>query len=76
MSGEARKLHLIEEILRTENEALLSEVESVLNKGRTSQPYARKSFKEFSGLLTESEADEMQRIIQEGCEQINPDDWK
>lgn len=33
MNGEARKLHLIEAILKTEDEALLNEIENVLMKG-------------------------------------------
>lgn len=77
MYGEAKKLHLIEEILKIENEAVLDEVNNVINKSKLhaveSEP---KSFKKFSGIWSSSEADEMKRIIEESFEQINPDDWK
>ena len=31
---------------------------------------------EFAGMLSDAEADELEKIIEEGCEQIHPDDWK
>jgi hypothetical protein len=34
MFGEAKKLHLIEEILKIENEAVLTEVETVINRSK------------------------------------------
>jgi hypothetical protein len=75
MYGEAKKLHLIEEILKIENEAVLTEVETVIANSKL-RAVSRKSFKDLVGIWTEEEADEMKRIIEEGCEQINPDDWK
>jgi len=75
MYGEAKKLHLIEAILKVEDDAVLAEVETILSKGNANAT-ARKSFKDFAGVLTDEEASEMEKIIEEGCEQINPDDWK
>lgn len=75
MYGEAKKLHLIEEILKIQNEAVLEEVETVIANSKL-HAVGRKSFKDLVGIWTEQEADEMKRIIEEGCEQINPDDWK
>ena len=75
MYGEAKKLHLIEEILKIENEAVLDEVNNVISKSKL-HPVEPKSFKKFSGIWSSSEADEMKRIIEESFEQINPDDWK
>lgn len=72
---EARKLHLIGEILKTEDEAVLAEVETVLSRGRL-HVVSRRSFRSFAGTLSDQEADELERIIEEGCEQIHPDDWK
>jgi hypothetical protein len=71
MYGEAKKLHLIEEILKIENEAVLDEVNNVIssNKLHAVEP---KSFNKFSGIWSSSEADEMKRIIEESFEQINP----
>jgi hypothetical protein len=75
MNGEARKPHLIEVILKTEDEALLKEVENVLTKGVVKTP-ERKNFADFTGILTDEEADEWLKNIDQGCEQIHPDDWK
>ncbi|MGZ3839607.1 MAG: hypothetical protein ACXVMS_10460 [Flavisolibacter sp.] len=74
MQGEARKLHLIEEILKIDDEAVLAEMETLISN----KMYAVKgrSFADFAGIWSAEEADEMKRIIEESCEQINPDDWK
>ncbi len=75
MYGEAKKLHLIEAILKIENDAVLDAVETVLNKNDM-HIVKRKSFKEFAGIWTAAEAEEMKKNIEDSCEQINPDDWK
>jgi len=75
MYGEAKKLHLIGEILKMENEAVLEEMETLISNSKL-HAVGRKNFKDFAGIWSEQEADEMKRIIEESCEQINPDDWK
>lgn len=75
MYGEAKKLHLIEEILKIENEAVLEEVETVIAKSKL-HAVGRRNFNDFAGMLSDEEADELEKIIEEGCEQIHPDDWK
>ena len=75
MFGEAKKLHLIEEILKIENDAVLAEVETVIAKSKL-HAVGRRSFASFSGMWTKEEADELEKAIEEGCEQIHPDDWK
>lgn len=75
MNGEAKKLHLIEAILKTEDEAVLNEIESLLAR-KELKPAGKKSLADFSGIWTEEEAEEMKKFIEETCEQINPDDWK
>jgi hypothetical protein len=75
MYGEAKKLYLIEEILKIDNEAVLEEVETVISKSKL-HVVNRKSFKDLLGVWTEEEADEMKKIIEESCEQINPNDWR
>lgn len=75
MYGEAKKLYLIEEILKIESDAVLAEVETIITKSKV---YAvkRRSFKDFAGMMSDEEASEMEEIIEEGCEIINPHDWK
>ncbi len=75
MLEESRKLQLIEEIIKIDDQSLLEEVESVINKGRQ-QIAEHKGIKKFAGIWTEKEANEMSKIIEDSCEQINPDDWK
>jgi len=75
MYGEAKKLHLIEEILKIENDAVLAEVETVLAKSKVNA-VRKKSFKDFAGILSDEEVSQLEKTIEEGCETINPDDWR
>jgi len=75
MFGEAKKLHLIEEILKIESDAVLAAVETVIAKSKL-HAVGRKSFTSFAGQWTPQEADALEKAIEEGCEQIHPDDWK
>lgn len=76
MYSGARKLHLIEEVLKISNESTLLAVEDLIKKSKK-KPLAKKNvFAEFSGIWSNEEAEEIERAIKEGCEQINPNDWK
>lgn len=75
MHGEARKLYLIEALLRENNDAVLNEVEIALSKSAL-KAVPRKIFTELTNNISKEEAEELENIIDEGCEQINPDDWK
>ena len=76
MYSEAKKLHIIEEVLKIDNEAILMELEAVLNKTHGSDIKLKMSAHDFSGIWSKEEAEEIERIIEESCETINPDDWK
>ena len=75
---EARKIYLIEEVLKVTNEATLIRLEGVLKKSeKKSFPKKKKpSIYDFVGILTKKESGEMRKAIEETCETINPDDWK
>lgn len=75
MYAEAKKLHLIEELLKVDSDAVLAEVEKVLSGSNTVLPRS-KGFQDFKSSLTLDEVTEMERNIEDGCEQINEDDWK
>ncbi len=75
MNGEAKKLYLIEEILKIEDDAVLSEVETVIAKNKV-QVTSRRSFKDFAGLMKDEEVSQLEKTIEEGCETINSNDWK
>lgn len=75
MYGEAKKLHLIEEILKIKDDEVLAEVESVIIKNMK-HPVNRRSFKDFAGMMSDEEVNKLEKTIEEGCETVNADDWK
>jgi hypothetical protein len=78
MYTEARKIHLIEEVLKVTSEATLMELETVIrnSKKKTTKKDKQPSIYDFVGMLTKKEASEMRKAIEETCETINADDWK
>ena len=77
MYSEEKKLHIIEEVLKIKSEATLTALEVFLKKSKKGENMSNnKGFSEFSGIWSKDEAEEMERIIEESCEIINPDDWK
>jgi len=78
MVSETRKLHLIEEVLKIKSESTLAALEDFLKSTKTKERKNKKAsaFHKFSGIWSKEEADEIERVIEESCETINPDDWK
>jgi hypothetical protein len=75
MFEESRKIHLIEEVLKVNNEGTLVALETVLMKSK--KPKEKKpSIYDFVGILTKKESGIMRKAIKETAEIINPDDWK
>lgn len=75
MFTEARKIHLIEEVIKLNSESTLKDLEMVLAK--SVKPGNKiKSAHEFSGKWNKKDAELIEKAIKEGCEQINQDDWK
>jgi len=72
---EVRKLHLIEEVLKINNEATLSALEALLKNARETG-VVKPNIKDFSGIWTKEEANEIEHIIDESCDTINSNDWK
>ncbi len=75
MYSESRKIQLIEDVLKVENDSILSKLESVLKNSRAAKEKKR-SIYDFVGIISNKEAQEMKKIIKETSETINPDDWK
>lgn len=75
MYGEARKLHLIEEILKVDDDNVLLQVESLLAVNKAGEEHTI-NFDRFAGMLTDEEVDALEKTIENGCETINPNDWK
>lgn len=76
MSSEARKIHLIEKVLKENNEVVLNELEAVFNKTENSKGQSSFSAFELAGVWNKEDAALINKAIEEGCEQIHPDDWK
>jgi hypothetical protein len=76
MHIETRKLNLIQEMLKVKSEATLSALEKILNSADAQTAKEKLSVKDFSGIWSKDEAEEIERIIAESCETIHPDDWK
>lgn len=76
MYTEGRKIHLIEEVLKVRNEAVLIELESVLRKAGLYRDKKQHSAHDFVGAISREDGSLIDAAIEQGCEQINPDDWK
>jgi hypothetical protein len=75
MYSESRKIQLIEDVLKVENDSILSKLENVLKNSRAAKEKKR-SIYDFVGIISNKEAQVMKKIIKETSETIHPDDWK
>jgi hypothetical protein len=76
MYTEARKIGLLEKVLKVSDEATLIELEKVLGKSRMKKKKQSFSAHDFLGVISKKDAALISKIIEESCEQIHPDDWK
>lgn len=83
MFNDRRKIQLIEDLLKVDNDATLKQVETVIRKAVTKKKKvvkeinpAKKSFHDLVGIMNKKDAEDMKRIIEQGCEQIDEDGWK
>lgn len=76
MYSEARKLHIIEAVLKTENEAVLTAIETIVDQDNVISKGTKPRFSDLLGVLTHEEAESMKKTIEDNFEKINPDDWK
>jgi hypothetical protein len=70
---ESKKLNLISFLIKETNEDVLKKVEKILMASPTAPS---EKFVNFSNKLTNKELEEFEKNIEEGCEQINENDWK
>lgn len=75
MFSESRKMHLLEDVIKLRDESVLLEIEALLArplpKGKPNV-----DAHEFIGLFNIGDVELMEKVINEGCEQIDPADWK
>ncbi|MCK5371448.1 MAG: hypothetical protein KAQ62_22960 [Cyclobacteriaceae bacterium] len=75
MDIQTRKLNFIQEILAISNEKVISKLESLLKKEKKKDEQ-RLSVYDLLGVISEEEAENMEKEIKEACENINEEDWK
>jgi hypothetical protein len=74
MYTDSRKIHIIEAVLKVEDEQTLSQIERAI---QLSKPHGKRtSAHDFVGTLSKEDAALIEKAVQEDCEQIHPDDWK
>lgn len=76
MYSEAKKLHLIEEILKVKSESIWIALENVLKKNALKTDTEKTNIYDFVGILSDKEAEAMKNAIAEACETIDENDWK
>jgi hypothetical protein len=70
---EAKKLRLIEVLIKENNDEVLKKIEKILIAPTLT---SSAKFANFSNKLTNLELEKLERNIEDGCEQINENDWK
>ncbi len=73
---EARKMHLIGELLKVTSEDTLMKLEALLKKAPVKKEKKIPSAHDFVGRWTKKDTELIVKAIEESCEQINEDDWK
>ncbi len=76
MYSEARKLHLIEEMLKVKSESIWIALENVLEKNEARTNTKKTNIYDFLGILSDKEVEAMKDAIAEACETIDENDWK
>jgi len=75
MYSDSRKINLIEEVIKIDDESTLAELETVLKRlKKTSKD--KLSIYDFLGVMSKKETEKMRKAIEESSEIINEDDWK
>jgi len=75
MDFNERKIQFVEHYLKLENEQLLTKLERVM-RGNEAPKEKRISFKKYLGFLSKKEVSQLTKVIEEGCEKIDSNEWK
>lgn len=73
MNIEARKLRIIELFTSLKDTTKITQIESILLPSSLSDRKAM--INSLAGTWSEEEAEEMKKIIEEGCEKIDESEW-
>ena len=75
MYSESRKIQLIEDVLKVDNDSILSKLKNVLKNSRATKD-KKKTIYDFVGIISNKEAQEIKKAIKETSETIHIYDWK
>ena len=70
----SKKLAFIEEYLHLSNEKLIDKLDTLLRKEKE-KTAPKKSLSDFFGIMTKEEGSELIRNIDDGCENIDHNEW-
>ena len=73
---ETKKINVIAEVLKVEDESTLDKIESVLKEKKTKKKLPQRNLKTFSGIISDEDAEMMTKVIKETSGTVHPDDWK
>ena len=73
---ETKKINVIAEVLKVEDESTLDNIESVLKEKKTKKKLPQRNLKTFSGIISDEDAEMMTKVIKETSGTVHPDDWK
>jgi hypothetical protein len=76
MYSEAKKLLLIEEMLKVKSESVWMALENVLKKDGEDIAHKKHNIYDFVGILSDKDTEAMKAAIAEACETIDENDWK
>ncbi len=74
MDIKLEKKRLLDRFNAIEDAQLIRAINALLDFGLKDKP--SKKLSDVFGVLSASEADELNSIIEDGCENIDPDGWK
>jgi hypothetical protein len=69
-------MNLIKEVIEIDNDVVWTKLESAIKETKIKKQKKTLSARDFTGIISKKDAALMTKAIEEGCEQINPDDWK
>ncbi|MBY0434563.1 MAG: hypothetical protein K2U26_10685, partial [Cyclobacteriaceae bacterium] len=73
---DSKKIQLIEEVLRLDDNIVLKELESILKKSKKAGSSKKSRAHDFLGQWSRSDAVLIEKAIADGCEQIQADEWR
>lgn len=73
---EARKIHIIEEVLKADKEETLRELEAVIEKSKREAKEEKLNIYHFVGIFSKEETKTIKQAIKETSEIVHPDDWR